>query len=444
MNTNIKAELPETTETVPLRGSLMTLALFLLGNTTAIRRLAATPYLWAVGLLLTFSAGLAREYDAEYLIAEPWHLLIAPGASLAAVTVLWLLLQLSGINRWQFGVFPERNASKPLVKSAPWGPKSFLIFLGLFWLTAPLAWIYGVPYETYFDQVTAARYNIYSLLLVALWRVFIMVRVLHILFGMHHLTAAIIILFFGDGVLFIASNWWEQPVIGIMGGLRLDGAEAILAQAKFTGQILSLLALFPLGFAWLSLYGFRSTKWLFVVSGNPISLKPLVALGSLVCCFWVICLFWTQPAQQRRWQIEHTFKHGQITDAIKLLDAYYPDHLPPLWDPPPRFSYNSKKPEPLFVLAAIADRPADNPIRMIYENKLLQDQFRFYDIKPDEIRLLLAILEASPNADRLVYGTDRLSGLRDDLEGIQEKNTNNELGERAMALLLRYPKRSAK
>ncbi len=442
MITENKPEIPDKKPTVQTRGSLMTLALFLVGNKIAIRRLAATPYLWAVGLLLTFSAGLAREYDAEYLIAEPWHLLIAPGASLGAATLLWLLLQLSGITCWQLGVFSERDASKPLVKGAPWVPEPFIVFLGLFWLTAPLAWIYGVPYENYFTQVTAAHYNIYSLLLVALWRVFIMVRVLYVLFGMHHLTATIIVLFFGDGVLFMASNLWEQPVFAIMGGLRLDGADAILANAKFTGQVLSLLALVPLGLAWLSLYGFRSTKWLFVVSGNPISLKPLIALGSLVCCFWIVCLFWTQPLQQRRWHIEHNFKHGHITDAIKLLDAHYPDQLPPHWDPPPRFSYNSKKPEPLSVLTAIADRPADNPIRMIYENKFLQDQSYFYNIKPDEIELLFAILEASPNADRLVHGTNRFSGIREVLEDIQAKNTNNELRERATTLLKRYPKRA--
>ena len=136
------------------RGTLLTYGLFLLGNGNAIRRLAATPHLWLVGLLLTISAGLAREYDAEYLWAEPWHVLIAPVASFCAATALWIFVQLSGIGHWQWlspsaidKIRDYDTHEKQEKQPTPSSIINFVAFLGLFWMTAPFAWFYGIPYE---------------------------------------------------------------------------------------------------------------------------------------------------------------------------------------------------------------------------------------------------------------------------------------------------------
>ena len=53
-------------------------------------------------------------------------------------------------------------------------------FLGLFWMTAPLAWAYAVPYERLLSPWQATAFNLATLALVALWRVVLMVRVVKV------------------------------------------------------------------------------------------------------------------------------------------------------------------------------------------------------------------------------------------------------------------------
>jgi hypothetical protein len=68
------------------------LFMFLLGRRTAIIQCWQMPRAWVYGLILVLTAGLAREYDAEYLLAEPWHLLLPVAASLVTSFVLYLLI----------------------------------------------------------------------------------------------------------------------------------------------------------------------------------------------------------------------------------------------------------------------------------------------------------------------------------------------------------------
>lgn len=73
--------------------SSKTLAQFLIGNREAILRAASCPSALWVGLLFVFAAGIAREYDGEDLLHEPWHLLIPLAASLVSSAVLFLLVR---------------------------------------------------------------------------------------------------------------------------------------------------------------------------------------------------------------------------------------------------------------------------------------------------------------------------------------------------------------
>ena len=110
---------------------IRTLLLYLIGSRRAILDLAADRHgLW-VGLLFVLSAGFAREYDGQDLLREPWHLLIPLGASLAASFALFLVA---------CGPVFFQGEGRPPFFSA------YRSFLTLFWMTAPLAWLYAVPY----------------------------------------------------------------------------------------------------------------------------------------------------------------------------------------------------------------------------------------------------------------------------------------------------------
>jgi hypothetical protein len=137
---------------------------FFLGDADTIRRLAANPWTLAVGAVLVLSAGLARNYDTHDLRAQWWRLLLPFAASTAAAGVLF------------FVVAALIRLGVPLAPLG-WG------ILGLFWLTAPLAWLYGSPFERYLAPVPARRARLGALGVVSVCRVALMTRCVSVLCG---------------------------------------------------------------------------------------------------------------------------------------------------------------------------------------------------------------------------------------------------------------------
>ena len=79
-----------------------------------------------IGALLVLSAGLARNYDSHDLQRQWWRLLLPFAASTLAAALL-------------FGVVALLIQAGATIAPLGWG------ILGLFWLTAPFAWLYGLP-----------------------------------------------------------------------------------------------------------------------------------------------------------------------------------------------------------------------------------------------------------------------------------------------------------
>src|SRR5262245_32484623 len=150
---------------------------FFLGDADAIRRLVANPWALAVGALLVLSAGLARNYDTRDLRAQWWRLLIPFAASTAAAGIL-------------FGVVTLLIRAGSAIAPLGWG------ILGLFWLTAPFAWLYGLPFERLLPPGRAARARLGALAVVAACRVAVMTRCVSVLCGCGWGEALLIVLYF--------------------------------------------------------------------------------------------------------------------------------------------------------------------------------------------------------------------------------------------------------
>ncbi len=261
-----------------------TLLSYLIGNRQAILTIAGNRHALWIGFLFVLSAGFAREYDGEDLLHEPWHLLLPVGASLASSFFLFTMA---------YGVAAAKGA--PL--------RAFLAnyasFLGLFWMTAPLAWLYAVPYERFFSPVDAMRMNLLSLGIVSAWRVALMVRVMTVILNYTLLEALCLVMLFADAIALWLLNYLPFPLIVVMGGVRLSEVE----------KVQQAVAIVLLQFGGCSL-----PFWLlgcagFLVRGRPawqVSLvsRPLgrslviVALGSVL--IWGTILPWTQPEQIRK------------------------------------------------------------------------------------------------------------------------------------------------
>ena len=446
----------------PPRGALATLGLFLLGNGEAIRRLAATPRLWLVGLLFTFGAGLAREYDAEDLLAEPWHLLIAPGASWMAATALWLLVQFNDRKRWVWSSAKAQNPStQPDTESGPEAPPitppraprlldSYLAFLGLFWLTAPLAWMYGIPFERFQSAGEAASSNLWMLTVIALWRGVLMIRVLHVLYGIGGVVASVIVLLFGDVLMLIALTTIPVPIFAIMGGVRLGEADRSLAMLALVGKFLSAIgAVVLLGLLWVTT-SLDKRRWSWHVAAVTVPLRPLVILALVAIAWWCAWLPLTQPEQQLRHQVEQALRQNDFATGLSVLASHEPERFPPHWDPPPRIGYADNRPDPGDVLLFLLDHPHGERCQRIFEDKLIAQGWIYaMHLRRNRTALsnLVTLLERMPNAERLMHPTfpehdrDRYGyGLHQALSQVGDSG-DPALGQRINTLLERYPLR---
>lgn len=452
----------------PPRGALVTYGLFLLGNGEAIRRLAATPRLWVVGLLFTVSAGLAREYDAEDLLAEPWHLLIAPGASLVAATALWLFVHASGTGRWMWSpakplessVYPDSAPGlEPPPDNPPPAPRlrdDYLTFIGLFWLTAPLAWFYGIPYERFQSAGEAASSNLWTLQLVALWRVVLMIRVLQVLYGIGGVVASIIVLLFGTVVMLIALFTMPVPIFAVMGGVRLGDADRSLALLAMLGKIFGSFAAFVLLLLWTTTF-LGKRRWTWQIAATTVPLRPLMILALVASAWWCLWLPITQPEQRLRGQVERALRADDLATGLTVLASHPPEAFPPHWDPPPRIGYTGDaKPDPGDVLLFLLDHPSllEQPYgahcQRLFEDKLIaQGWIYMQSLTRNRTALanLVTLLERMPDAERLMHPElppherDRdLYGLHRVLSGVSVSD-DPAMRQRINALLERYPLR---
>jgi hypothetical protein len=142
-----------------------TIFAYLVGRRQAILEVAADRRTLGVGALLVLSAGLARNYDRASLLHEPWRLLGPFAASLAVSGPLFLSVY--GPARWK-GM------------ESPGIGRAYRSFLALYWMTAPLAWLYGIPHERFLSVTAATDANLATLALVSVWRVALMIRVVSV------------------------------------------------------------------------------------------------------------------------------------------------------------------------------------------------------------------------------------------------------------------------
>ncbi|MFK7884980.1 MAG: hypothetical protein AB8F26_12460, partial [Phycisphaerales bacterium] len=315
-----------------MANTLRTIVRFLLGNKDAIQRIAASkPALWA-SLVFVLSAGLAREYDGEYLLAEPWHFLRPIGASFASGTVLFLL-----VHPW------IRSSLKPDQLPVSIGI-AYRRFMTCYWMTAPLALLYAIPYERFMSPADAVRMNLLTLAIVAAWRVLLITRVASVLYKTNYTAMFFIVMLFADAVAWAVVTYIPAPVMDFMGGVQHTERDAILASATFNIQILSFLSapVWVIG----ALIAMNSARRVAITLPNS-ALRPnrswrTIAAASLL--IWIPPLLIAQPEQARRHAVMQHFEADNIPAALDELSKYERRDLPLRWELPPRLGYREHFP----------------------------------------------------------------------------------------------------
>ena len=126
---------------------------------------------WA-GVALVLLTGIARNYDQTFIVESPVLWLFGP-LLFSFVSGSWLYFVV-------YGLFARRE----MVDAGGVRPKfwsGWRSFMGLFWLTAPIAWLYAIPVERFTDSFAAVKLNLTLLALVSLWRVLLMARVMQVI-----------------------------------------------------------------------------------------------------------------------------------------------------------------------------------------------------------------------------------------------------------------------
>lgn len=341
--------------------TIKTLLQYLFGYREGIQGIATCRQALPLGAIFVFSAGFAREYDGEYLLAEPWYLLIPLVASLVTSFLLWWLVAC---------IAPSRSLPEfPL-----W--KTYRAFLGLYWMTAPLAWLYAIPYERWLSPADALRMNLWTLGAVALIRVVLMCRAVHVLTGMTIASSIAAVMLFADSIMLGLLFLTPLPVIEFMGGVRHTESESLLLETAFIVGGLGIVS-FPV---WSIGYIVALTKrgrtaetpLCLDTPGVPAS-SGMWLLGFVSLLIWIPILPITQPEQQRRWIVERDLNSGRIADALAFLSRHQPDDFPPSWEPPPYIAYRDVKPPLIDVLEQIIQRPPADWVHRVYADKLVAE-----------------------------------------------------------------------
>lgn len=340
----------------------------LLGRRSAILKLAGSRATFLAGLLLLFSAGIAREYDDAFLPFESPYLLIPFAVSTAMGLVLWL-------------AFFLRGRKQPGAISLP-------SFLGVFWMSAPLAWLYGIPYERFLSPLAAAHANLWTLALVSLWRVAWVTRVIAVLHGSRMPYTLVRVLFCADVVVFVVACLAPQPVQDFMGGIRGSPVEQLAGEANWSLIVFSVLAFPVLGLLAL-VTARRIGRQRFLAQSSPRS-RDVVRFASIATVVWLLLALPAQPEQYRRWSVERDLRAGRIEPALAAMSARAPDDFPPHWDPPPHPYFRDDEPAAASVLSVMMQQPVASWVAERFVPKLFQVYYGELDSSASMIVLLAA------------------------------------------------------
>ena len=312
---------------------------YLWGSEAAIARIAASPNAIWVGVLLVMTAGIARTYARKDLRREPWHLAVPLVASWVTCTVFFGILV--AVARWL---------------SVPTGPLPTIYrsLLSVYWMTAPLAWAYAIPYERWQAEDEAVASRLRTLAVVAVWRVALMVRVLTVMFDSPVRPALVLVLLFGAMVTVVAMvlvRWGAKQQARQRPTLLMDGMAAIhigpprltleeeedqvtvASGCVFALAVVSLPVLFILLCVGLPRYGrWDWSRW----AAPELQVAPVtwwLAGGAIVV--WLLVLPFSQRKLRRASDIDARRRELSVAELLGELGRFKRSAFPAHWRPPP-------------------------------------------------------------------------------------------------------------
>ena len=293
-----------------------TIASFLIGKRDAIEQIATSKGAFFLAALFIVSAGLARNYDHHVLVREP----------------LWVFGPFAMTFFSSFFIFAFVKALGGLrlsaLKRIPTPCSNFFPFLRCFAMTAPLAWLYGIPVEQFTTALVATQFNFAVLLIVSFWRLILMMRVIVVLFNFTPLRAFCLISIPASIEMFFATLSKSFDIVGIMGGMKLTTAEQFLYEATRTvtaGSFFLFIAACLLIF-----FSKRGDIQALGSAGNSSKIsRPTWISAILIIALWLLASIEPQQRLQNLAHFQGLIKQGKYKDAQVFTESLTKTDFPP-------------------------------------------------------------------------------------------------------------------
>lgn len=293
-----------------------TIARFLVGKRDAIEKIASSKSAFFLAALFIVSAGLARNYDHHILVREPlW--IFGPFAMtfFSSFFIFSFVKSLGGLNQGA-------------LKSIPTPSSNYFPFLRCFAMTAPLAWLYGIPVEQFTTALVATQFNFAVLLIVSFWRLILMMRVIIVLFNFTPLRAFCLISIPASIEIFFATFIKSVSIVGIMGGMKLTTAESFLykaTQAVTAGSFFLFIAACLLIF-----FSKRGEIRKYPPVENPPKIsRPTWIVAVTIIALWLVAS--TQPQKRLRnlTKFQNLIEERQYQEAQVFTESIDKTDFPP-------------------------------------------------------------------------------------------------------------------
>ncbi|MBA4148360.1 MAG: hypothetical protein H0X66_09620 [Verrucomicrobia bacterium] len=303
--------------------TISTILRFLFGNAEAIRKIAESKSVLAVGMILVLLTAIARNYDQTFILEKPLLWVFGPLLfSIGSATFIFCLIYL---------IFIRHHLPQP----RPNIGSQYLSFLGLFWMTAPIAWLYAIPVERFLGSYEAAQANLALLATVALWRVLLLARVISVIqitpFGRALLWVLLpaCVEVFG---LYIFGGAFAKSVMSGMGGMRNSPEETLLLTALYRSAGIA----FWIGLACLILLPIlQNQSPLQAFPERYKSRLPWIFVG-LASLFWISVSIYPQQQVKRNAHLDQLVAEEKYKEALQFLSLHQPHDFAPARTFPPK------------------------------------------------------------------------------------------------------------
>jgi hypothetical protein len=218
-------------------------------------------------------------------------------------------------------------------------------------MTAPIAWLYAIPVEGWYDSLGAAQANLWLLGGVSLWRVLLMARVFQVVCQAPYARALLWVLLPASvevlAIYAFGPHGFSKAIMAGMGGLRNSPEEELLLHALQTSATLAFWTA-PITIVILLVW-----RWPGPTRPFP-SREPAHMPWLLLAVLTVGWIAVTVPAQLKlrlNHAMETALADGRIRQALDVMKTHRPEDFAPARSLPPK-PYEWRSAEELGTLMA--------------------------------------------------------------------------------------------